>query len=63
MLPKTGVYSLPDFKVIGFQRILQDYFKKLEQDQKYILAERAMGKFKEIGLIELNRQIRQMQRR
>jgi hypothetical protein len=38
MLPKTGIYSLPDFKVTAFLRILTDYHKKLESDQDYLQA-------------------------
>jgi hypothetical protein len=38
MLPKTGIYSLPDFKVIAFLRILTDYHKKLENEQQYLEA-------------------------
>ena len=30
MLPKTGIYFLPDFKVTAFLRMLDDYHKKLE---------------------------------
>lgn len=32
MLPKEGVKSLPDFKVMAFLRVLTDYRKKLEQE-------------------------------
>ena len=32
MLPKTGIYSLPDFKVTAFLRMLDDYHKKLEHE-------------------------------
>lgn len=38
MLPKTGIYSLPDFKVTAFLRMLDDYHKKLEGEQRYIEA-------------------------
>ena len=38
MLPKTGVYSLPNFMVIAFMRILTDYHKKLESEQRYLEA-------------------------
>ena len=32
MLPKTGIYSLPDYKVTAFLRILTDYHRKLEAE-------------------------------
>jgi len=32
MLPKTGIYSLPDFKVILFLKVLTDYHRKLEKE-------------------------------
>lgn len=38
MIPKTGIYSLPDYKVTAFLRILTDYHKKLESDQSYLQA-------------------------
>ena len=36
MLPKEGVKSLPDYKVMAFLRVLTDYGKKLVEDKKYI---------------------------
>ena len=62
-MPKTGIYSLPDYKVTAFMRILTDYHKKLEQDQKYLLAKQARIKFKQIAKIELRRQTRKMKDR
>jgi len=38
MLPKTGIYSLPDFKITSFLRMLTDYHNKLKQEQRYIEA-------------------------
>ena len=63
MLPKTGIYSLPDYKVTAFLRILTDYHKKLESDQSYLQAKQARIKFKQLSKIELRRQIRKMQDR
>ena len=63
MIPKTGIYSLPDYKVTAFLRILTDYHKKLESDQSYLQAKQARIKFKQLSKIELRRQIRKMQER
>jgi hypothetical protein len=63
MLPKTGIYSLPDYKTTAFLRTLTDYHKKLESDQSYLLAKQARIKFKQLSTIELRRQIRKMQER
>ena len=38
MLPKTGIYALPDFKVMLFLKVLTDYHKKLQNEQKYLEA-------------------------
>jgi hypothetical protein len=35
MLPKTGIYNLPDFKVVAFLKILEDYSKKLGEEKNY----------------------------
>jgi len=36
MLPKEGVKSLPDYKVMAFLRVLTDYRKKLEEEERYL---------------------------
>lgn len=36
MLPKEGVKSLPDYKVMAFLRVLTDYRKKLEDEERYL---------------------------
>jgi hypothetical protein len=38
MLPKTGFYSLPDFKVTLFLKALTEYHKMLEKEQRYLEA-------------------------
>ena len=63
MLPKTGVYSLPDFKVISFLRVLTDYHKKLEAEERYLEAKDASRRFRKLTKIELNRKVRQMRNR
>ena len=63
MLPKTGIYSLPDFKVTLFLRVLTEYHKKLEKEQRYLEAKQALIRFKKIAKIELKRNIRKMQDR
>jgi len=32
MLPKTGIYSLPDFKVTLFLKVLTDYHQLLQKE-------------------------------
>ena len=63
MLPKEGVKSLPDYKVMAFLRVLQDYRKKLEEEERYLESKQAKVKFKKIAKIELKRQMRKMQQR
>ena len=63
MLPKEGVKSLPDYKVIAFLRVLQDYGRSQEKTDQYIESKRAKTKFKQIAKIELRRQLRTMQKR
>lgn len=63
MLPKTGIYSLPDFKVAAFLRILTDYHRKLEAEERYMEARDAKIKFNELCKIELTRRIGKMQER
>lgn len=63
MLPKEGVKSLPDYKVMAFLRVLQDYRKKLEEEERYLESKQAKLKFKKIARIELKRQMRKMQQR
>jgi hypothetical protein len=58
MLPKSGIYSLPDFKVTAFMRILTDYHKQLEIEQKYLESKQARIKFKRLSKIELKKQMR-----
>ncbi len=48
MLPKRGVYFLPDTKVLDFLRVLTDYKKKCEEEGKYVEAQRAKKKFYEL---------------
>lgn len=55
MLPKTGIYSLPDFKVAAFLRILTDYHQKLAVEERYMEARDAKMKFRELCKIELRR--------
>lgn len=49
MLPKTNLTNLPDFKVTEFIRVLGEYHKKCESQQKYLSAKKARGKLREIA--------------
>ena len=55
MLPKSGIYSLPDFKVTAFLRVLSDYHKQQEVEMKYLDAKQARVKFKQLSKIELRK--------
>lgn len=46
MLPKEGVKSLPDYKVLAFLRVLTDYGKKLDIGQRYLESKQTKQKFK-----------------
>lgn len=61
MLPKTGVYFLPDFKVTGFIALLDDLIIKFTQRHKYYLISEVKMKLKAISNVEMKRQIRKMQ--
>ena len=64
MLPKTGIYSLPDFEVLTLQKAIDQYIKtNLEEEQKYLEAKDARLKFKQLSKDELRKQMRKMQRR
>jgi len=63
MLPKTGIYALPDFKITGFLKILNDYHDKLMTEHRYLEAKDSKGKFKELCQIEFGRCVRKMQER
>jgi len=52
MLPKQGVYFLPDTKVIDFLRVLDDYWKQCESEGKYVEAKKAKRKQTELKLKE-----------
>ena len=63
MLPKTGIYFLPDFKITGFLKILNDYHDKLMTEHRYLEAKDSKHKFKELCTIEFGRCVRKMQER
>jgi len=52
MLPKSGVYFLPDTKVIDFLWVLNDYKKQCEDEGKYVEAKKAKWKYEELKLKE-----------
>jgi hypothetical protein len=63
MLPKTGIYYLPDFKVTGFLKLIEKLEKHNANIQDYHTMSVLQTKNKLIVNIELKRQIRKMQRR
>lgn len=60
MLPKQGVYFLPDTKVIDFLRVLDDYWKQCEKEGKYVEAKRAKKKSNDLKVKEAQRQAKNM---
>ena len=60
MLPRTGVYFLPDIKVIDILRVLNDYKKECEQEGKYVEAKKAKRKYLELKAKEQKRQKKNM---
>lgn len=52
LLPKTGVYFLPDDKVIGFLRILNALRLKAEKENSYTSAKIMKQKFDEFSRAE-----------
>jgi hypothetical protein len=44
MLPKTGVYFLPDERVVAFLKIMNEMRKRFEMDGNYVMA----NKFKQV---------------
>ena len=63
MLPKTGVYSLPDFKVVAFLKILEDYGKKMGDEKRYPEMILAQKNHKLVCEKELEKQTRRMEHR
>lgn len=52
LLPKTGVYFLPDDKVIGFLKILNMLRLKAEKEENYTGAKVMKQKFDEFSRAE-----------
>jgi len=52
MLPKTGVYFLPDARVLDILRVLNDYKKSSELEGKYVEAKWAKWFYEELKIKE-----------
>lgn len=63
LLPKTGVYLLPDFKVVSFLRMLDELSREAETNSEYQNLHQIQEKFKLIQSLELQKQTRVMQAR
>lgn len=48
LLPRTGVHFLPDYKVVDFLRLLNEYRRKCEKEQNLKEAKRAGAKFEDL---------------
>ena len=55
MLPKTGVYFLPDTWVLDILRVLTDYKKQSESEGKYVEAKWAKRFYEDLKLWEAQR--------
>lgn len=60
MLPKHGVYFLPDLKVLDFIRVLNNYKRKSLKEGKLDEAKRAKNKINELRNKEMLRQLTNM---
>ena len=56
LLPKTGVYFLPDEKVIGFLKIMNQLRQAYDRDGNYKQAKLLKLKFEELSKAEQQRQ-------
>ena len=63
MLPKTGVYSLPDFRVVAFLKCLEDYGKRMGDEKRYSDMTLTQRNHKLICEKELEKQTRRMEHR
>ena len=52
MLPKTGVYFLPDTRVLDILRVLSDYKKTSEMEGKYVEAKWAKRFYEDLKIRE-----------
>ncbi|TNV86115.1 hypothetical protein FGO68_gene2327 [Halteria grandinella] len=60
MMPRSGVYFMPDFKVIAYIRLLNDYRRKCERELRYQEAKRAREQVQILADTELRRQKQNM---
>mmetsp|Transcript_19982 Transcript_19982/g.14694 ORF Transcript_19982/g.14694 Transcript_19982/m.14694 type:complete len:180 (+) Transcript_19982:304-843(+) len=56
LMPKTGVYFLPDDKIVSFLRILNELRKKYERQENYVKAKLLKQRFDELSAMEQQRQ-------
>jgi len=56
LLPKTGVYFLPDDKIVSFLKILNELRKKYEKEENYVKAKLLKQRFEELSGMEQQRQ-------
>lgn len=60
MLPKSGVYFLPDEKVVGFLKLLNHKRVECEKNGDYSTAKQMKQKFDEFSKAEQQRQEQNM---
>jgi len=56
LLPKSGVYFLPDEKVVGFLKLLNHNRQEREKEGDYATAKQMKTKFEEFSKAEQQRQ-------
>ena len=52
LLPKSGVYFLPDERIVTFLKILNEMRKRFDGAQNYMMADRLKNIFNNWGLAE-----------
>lgn len=60
MLPRSGVYYLPDDRVMAYLKLVNQMRKKYELDQNYIMANELREIFTKTGKDEQHRQVHNM---
>lgn len=60
LLPKQGVYFLPDEKLIAFLKVVNELKKRAERDQEYGRAKKLRDRFEELSSLEGQRQTENM---
>lgn len=63
MIPKTNISNLPDYQITELIRIISEFHNRMKSKQNYVQSKRAVIKLKELGQIELIRQIKELKQK